>query len=88
MVEGGQADVCSAIPLVDDAHCPGLTADFAVLHVLLGGAAAGIEGDLDALVAVRAVDDSIGRRGSIAQGKFFFEVVLSIGQMRGSVAGR
>ena len=57
---------------------PRLAAHFAVLDVFLVVPAAGVEGDLHGLAAVRAGDDRSGLGGSITEREFFVEVSLLI----------
>ena len=56
------------------AHGPRLTAYLAILHVVLRSATTGIEGDLDWLVAIRAVDGGCCVGGSITKREFVVDI--------------
>src|SRR5947207_4937671 len=67
-----------AVFAVVDAHRPRLAANLAVLHILLGRAAAGIDRDLHRLVTVRAVNRRPRLGGAVAERKSGVERVFVV----------
>ena len=68
---------CAGI-IVRDEHPPRLTADLAILEILLRGATTGVNGDFVFLATIRTVDGGCSIHRPIAEGEVVVERVVTV----------
>jgi hypothetical protein len=76
LVQRCNRDRRRSVAAVVHAHSPRLAAHFTVLDVFLRRTPTGIDGDLNGLVAVRAVNAGCGLRGGVAQRKLVAPITV------------
>src|SRR5437773_6102464 len=79
VVECDSAYDGGSVALIMYGDAPGLTADLAVLDVILIFAAPGVEADRDRLAAIRAGDLAARVGGAVAEWKVAIEIELVVG---------
>ena len=79
LVEGFHADFGGSALTILNPDAPRLAAYLAVFDVLLHRSAAGIEGDLNRFIAIRAINGGRCLSGPVSQGKLRFHLVFVVG---------
>jgi hypothetical protein len=78
LVERLDADSSASVLAVTNAYAPGLATNFAVFDILLVRPAAGIDRDLNGLIAIRTIDRRLRLGSSIAEREFSLGYLLVI----------